>query len=113
MISYPESDIIWIFYSNNNHKPRNNKHSYNEINSLAFASEMEDAIFIPENYLILNSELKYSIFLKTLNKTHKTSSILINIDDEKDLGIYSCFANNSVGSKSMKFFIYGSTNIIK
>ena len=118
MISYPESDIIWI-YTSNNHKPQTNQHamrhyskSHNKNNSLAFTSEMEDESFIPENNLILKSELKYSILLKVVNKTHKHSSITIDIDDEKDFGVYACFANNSVGSRSIRFFIYGGTYMI-
>ena len=104
MISYPESDIIWI-YTSNNHKPQTNQHamrhyskSHNKNNSLAFTSEMEDESFIPENNLILKSELKYSILLKVVNKTHKHSSITID--------------NNSVGSRSIRFFIYGGTYMI-
>ncbi len=100
--SYPASDIIWI------HKNRQNSHrrKKNRRNSLADEEEDSEA-FILENNLILKSELKYNIYLQAVNETFKQSSILIDIENEKDYGVYACYANNSAGSKLQKFYIYG------
>lgn len=50
---------------------------------------------------------KYRIIEHALNETSRMSSIVINVENEHDLGVYECFANNTAGSKSIKFYIYG------
>lgn len=117
--SYPASDIIWIYRNKRNfqdkrlkrwhrrqHKNRthNLRHTRAELNHVVYE---ESEAFVLENNLILNSELKYSIYLQSVNETFKQSSIIIDIESERDYGVYACFANNSAGSKSQKFYIYG------
>lgn len=123
--SYPESDVTWMFMSGGSsiaHKSpkkrlrktivlssltkvrRNNKMS--EETAAAAADDDIDM----QNNLVLTSKEKYSIYFQSINETHKTSMLAIDVENESDLGIYSCYANNSIGAKSTKFYIYGEIN---
>ena len=64
-----------------------------------------------ENY-VLNSFDKYVIKDYMINETYKSSSLIINIESEDDLGVYECFSNNTAGSKTEKFYIYEGINFI-
>lgn len=126
--SYPASDIIWLYRKNtnrrenghhhknhkarrhhkNHHRNRHLKHrQHHKRAEKSHIIDEESEAFVLENNIILNPELKYSIYLQVVNETFKQSSIIIDIEDEKDYGVYACFANNSAGSKSQKFYIYG------
>lgn len=112
--SYPTSDIIWIRKSTSNAAAKNQliKSNYQTRNTQLLDDEnssesSEATAFVLENNIILNSELKYSIHVQAVNETFKQSSILIDIENEKDYGIYACFANNSAGSQLKRFYIYG------
>ena len=77
----------------------------NKVEETAAAAD-DDDIDIQTN-LVLTSKEKYSIYFQSINETHKTSMLVIDVENENDLGIYSCYANNSIGAKSNKFYIYG------
>lgn len=51
--------------------------------------------------------VKYNIIEHLINETFKLNTLIINVENENDFGVYECFANNSAGSKSVKFHIYG------
>ena len=40
-------------------------------------------------------------------EVYTQSSITISVTSERDFGVYQCFANNSVSSTAVKFYIYG------
>ena len=117
--SYPESEIIWMYSSHlkdSSHgkrqiilskvSHRHFKHHRN-VRRLQTTDTQDVHEFVLENTLSHSSSEKYQISLQSMNETFKQSSIVINVEDENDLGVYSCHANNSIGSKSVKFFIYG------
>jgi hypothetical protein len=54
-----------------------------------------------------STSVKYNIIEHSINETFKQNMITINIENENDFGVYECYANNSAGSKSVKFYIYG------
>ena len=122
--SYPESEIMWVYSSHlkepstSHHRgPKSqrqiilskvsNKHyrNHRKFRRSLTDEEIEKHGFILDNNLALNS--KYQISLQTINETFKESSIVINVENENDFGVYLCYANNSIGSKFFKFFIYG------
>jgi hypothetical protein len=61
-------------------------------------------------HLSENFTLKYIINTHAINETFKLSTLLINVENEEDYGFYECFSNNSIGSKSAKFYIHGGIN---
>ncbi len=71
----------------------------------------ENALNNKQNY-VLNSFDKYVIKDYMINETYKSSSLVINIESEDDLGVYECFSNNTAGSKTEKFYIYEGINFI-
>ena len=124
--SYPSSDIIWIYRKketqmhrqkrlqqhHNHNKPRDRR--VRHLHRTHHLIEDEDSeAFVLENNIILNPELKYSIYLQAVNETYKQSSIVIDIEDEEDYGIYACYANNSAGSRSQRFYIYGGKQMLR
>jgi hypothetical protein len=54
-----------------------------------------------------STSVKYNIIEHTINETFKQNMITINIENESDFGVYECYANNSAGSKTVKFYIFG------
>ena len=60
-----------------------------------------------------SSSVKYNIIEHSVNETFKLNTIVINVENENDFGTYECLANNSAGSKSVKFTIYGGINLTK
>ena len=104
--SFPSSDIIWVYHSkrHHHHHSKRSKHRRHEEED---ELDNNNESFIRKNNLILNSELSYNIYLHAMNETYKQSSIIIDVVTEKDYGIYACYANNSVGGRSKKFYIFG------
>lgn len=123
--SYPASDIIWIYRKkdtqvqrqkrlkhhrsswNKLHGRRRARHNNHHRATHHLVEDEDSEAFVLENNIILNTEIKYSIYLQSVNDTYKQSSIIIDIENEKDYGIYACYANNSAGSRSQRFYIYG------
>lgn len=120
--SYPASDIIWIYRKKDTQSQRRKRlgHHLNAWNKLHgrrrarhhhathhLVEDEDSEAFVLENNIILNTEIKYSIYLQAVNDSYKQSSIIIDIESEKDYGIYACYANNSAGSRSQRFYIYG------
>lgn len=101
--SFPSSDIIWVYHSKR-HRHSKRRHRQEEDDEV---DDVNSESFVRKNNLILNSELSYNIYLQAMNETFKQSSIIIDIVTEKDYGIYACYANNSVGGQSEKFYIFG------
>jgi hypothetical protein len=81
-----------------------NSSTSNRVNRNLFLNASSIKLFEINEF---SPSLKFKISELTLNDTHKISSILINVENEFDLGTYECFANNTAGSKSVKFHIYG------
>lgn len=53
---------------------------------------------------------KYSIVhASESNETFKLSTLTIHVRDERDFGVYECFAKNRAGAASAKFYIYGES----
>jgi hypothetical protein len=106
--------------NNNNNGPRQttrmNRNLIN-FNSNSDVNAIEDEYM--NNEMLANSynfnqqlyftstTVKYNIIEHSLNETFKQNTITINIENESDFGVYECYANNSAGSKSVKFYIYG------
>lgn len=128
--SYPESNILWLhknlnlqskYQTNDNNKKlrqtHNNNSTRNKTNTKSNRRKPKNnnqyhpnSIDETFNYNLNTLKMKYSVYFNILNETFKQSSILIDVDDENDFGVYECFANNSIGSKTIKFFIYGGNN---
>lgn len=118
--SFPESDVQWLFMNQNLNKngqkyetKKIKKHRQAiQLNSVSKKQRRTKSDDSPddeidlENSVILTSKDKYSIYFQMINETSKMTSLVINVEDESDLGSYSCYANNSVGIKSAKFSIH-------
>lgn len=64
--------------------------------------------------IILNkrqSKEKYNIITQSINETFKISSLIINVESDNDFGAYNCLANNSMGNKTVNFYVYGNQMI--
>lgn len=90
--------------SNRTSKHHHGNSTSNRVNRNLFLNASSIKLFEINEF---SPSLKFKISELTLNDTHKISSILINVENEFDLGTYECFANNTAGSKSVKFHIYG------
>ena len=60
-----------------------------------------------QNVVLNSTNTKYIIEDFTFNDSNKLSSLTINVESEDDLGVYECFSNNTAGSKTQKFYVYG------
>lgn len=112
--SFPDSEIQWLFWNkpvDSLKKVKRHKQIFNRKLRRNNLNQADDDIDLDVNLILTNRD-KYSIYVQLVNETFKVSSLVIDIENENDLGVYSCYANNSVGSKSSKFYIYGGIIII-
>lgn len=126
--SYPESNIVWMKNYKDlkainktskklrqalanepvvRHHKKVKKHNRTKAASKWSNRNTRDELSDNQNTYLLNSVVKYSISDHVLNDTFKYSSLVLNVENEDDFGVYECFSNNTAGSKSVKFHVYG------
>lgn len=122
--AYPLSNVYWTHSfrnkantkrNNNSNKKLRETHKKNRTNTNKerklgnrnLADHLDQSQLPLEHIQILNKISRYSVSEQTLNETLKQSSILINVENEDDLGVYECYSNNSAGYRAVKFHIYG------
>lgn len=123
--SYPMGTVYWTHnFKNKRANAKRNKKSRETIKKSNSANKtgngitdrlsrklgnrnLADQEVSSEQMKIINYMAKYSVNEQLINETYKIGTILINVENDDDFGLYECFSNNTAGHRAVKFYIYG------